>query len=386
MLDESKMMVDSDIRKPIIPGTGWSIRIGRFGEIKNWFRQHRRLIGMHLLAWFLYFTVNNLLVFFSDFRQITPQRTLFTYSLAAILFYGNVYLVVIPLVAKRRAWLIPFYTVGVLLIFMGLRYLLFYFLFPALGYGNEYTQFSTMLTKFLPDSIWVGLQYLLFSYGYWFAINSLALERQKRHMQNDLLRLEKAKTEKELAFLRAQLNPHFMYNTLNFFYSEAISTSPQLADGILSLATMMRTVTELSNKSLISVYNELEHIRNYIQLQRLRFGDQMYLLFEVEGQEHERHLYLPPLVLISLVENIFKYGELADPNHPASIQVRLEENEIHYVSYNLKKEFPTYSQGGVGMQNIDNQLTLLYKEKYKRVIEEQDDTYCVEMHILLTNA
>ncbi|WP_161492703.1 MULTISPECIES: sensor histidine kinase [Spirosoma] len=352
-------------------------------RIRAWFRRYGRPVGFHLLAWLLYFAVNNLLIFFSDIRQVTPQRTIFTYSLVAALFYTNVYGLVKPLVAKRQYWLIPIYTVALLAAFIGLRYLLFYVYFPAVGYPNEYRQFNTMYAKFLPDSLWVGMQYLLFSYGYWFAIHSLALERQKRHIQNDLLRVEKAKSEKELAFLRAQLNPHFMYNTLNFFYSEAIGTSPQLADGILALASMMRTVTELSDKATIPVHNELEHIRNYIQLQRMRFEDRMYLFFDVQGEEYERYLYLPPLVLISLVENLFKHGELADPDHPAHIRIRLEENGIYYSSSNLKKEFPVYSQGGVGMKNIDNQLTSLYKEKYKRVIREEGNVYFVEMYILM---
>jgi sensor histidine kinase YesM len=379
------MMADFEIQKTIIPTPRWSIRTPRLDALQDWFRRNKRAIWRHLLAWVLYIAVNNLLVFFADIRQITPQRTLFTYSLAAALFYSNVYLVVIPLVAKRQYWLLPICTAGLLVIFMGVRYLLFYYLFPALGYTNEYSQFSTMLVKFLPDSVWVGLQYLLFSYGYWFAINSIALERQKRHMQNDLLRLEKAKSDNELAFLQAQLNPHFMYNTLNFFYAEAINTSPQLADGILALATMMRTVTELSSKSMIEVHNELEHIRNYIQLQRMRFDDRIYLTFEVDGEEYERDLYLPPLVLISLVENVFKYGELADPAHPASILIRLSDDEIYYSGQNLKKESPAYYQGGVGMQNIDSQLDLLYKDRYKRTIKNEVDTYSIEIRITLTD-
>ncbi|CCG99255.1 signal transduction histidine kinase, LytS [Fibrella aestuarina BUZ 2] len=383
-LDNAKLSVKIRAVKSIIPGSDWPIRIPHLPRMLAWFQRYGRTILLHLLAWFLHFTVNNLLLFIGDYHQITPQRTLFTYSLAALLFYANTYLVVQPQVARKQYIRLLLYTVVLLAVFIGLRYLLFYYYFPAVGYVNEYSSFSTMFSKFLPDSIWIALQYLLFSYGYWFALDTIRLERQKQRMQHDMLQLEQAKVQSELAFLRVQLNPHFIFNTLNFFYSEALNTSTRLADAIFELATMMRTVMQLSSKSLVTVEHELNYIRHYINLQRLRFGDQMNLELTVEGDELEAHLSILPLILISLIENIFKYGDLSDVNNPATVRIVLDDNSLSYYGNNAKKEFPTYSQGGVGMKNIEKQLTIFYDDMYDLKVQETKNFYAVEIHINFT--
>jgi two-component system, LytTR family, sensor kinase len=370
-----------DLPKSIIPPADRSIRKAPIAVWAAWWNRHRRVVLLHLLAWAIHFIVSNLLLFYADLSIATPQRTLVTYSLVAMLFYANTYWAIGRHIERRQYLRLITYTMVLLLAYIGLRYLIFYIYFPIVGFPNQYSQYSIMLSKFIPDSLYIALQYLFYSYGYWFAIRAVALERQKRVMQTDLLRLEQAQMQSELAFLRVQLNPHFLFNTLNFFYAEAFTASPRLAEGILQLATMMRKVTEFGQKALVPVAHELDYIRHYIDLQQLRFGDQMHLSLTVDGEEFEDELTLPPLILISLIENVFKYGELADPANPAQIRIWLTEHSLAYLGTNLKKEFPAYSQGGVGLSNIDQQLTIHYGNHYSRKITETESHYTVEINI-----
>ncbi len=374
-------MVEIKLLKSIIPRQDWTVRNPFLSDLLQTIRRRRRVILAHTAIWVLYLFFNNLLIYHADLRQVTVLRTLFTYPLVALLFYANAYWVVTPQAVHKQYVRIVLYTVLLLATFVGLRYSLFTLLFPRLGLVSEYSSMSNMFDKFLPDSIWIAFEYLLFSYGYWFAIHTVALERQKQRMQQDLLQLGQAKAQSELAFLRAQLNPHFMFNTLNFFYSEAMTTAPRLANGILDLATMMRAVTELSSKSMVTIQHELDYIHNYMSLQQLRFGSNMHLTLTVEGKEHARYLYLPPLVLISLIENIFKYADLSDAAHPARVSIQLDDDTLHYQSYNLKKETPAYVQGGMGMKNIEDQLRILYGNEYNSVVNDTLTEYSVFINI-----
>ncbi|UFH55063.1 sensor histidine kinase [Spirosoma sp. KNUC1025] len=304
---------------------------------KNPIKVNWKTVLIHVAVWLIYLLINNALLFSSDVAHLYIRQMPFTFSLVAILFYTNTYAIVEPCIRHRQYVRLVLYTILLLIAYILVRYWLFYTFLPALGITTVYSQTFMMINKFLPDSLWLAMQYILFSYGYWFALYSIRLERARRQHDQQLAALQAEKSKAELAFLRAQLNPHFLYNTLNFFFADALMVSPKLADSIMALSQMLRSVSEVSHQSLVPVSQELAYIRSYLKIQQYRFGNQLHVTLCISGEEHENYLRIPPLILISLVENVFKYGDVFDPAIPATLSVTLTDDKISFASTNRKK-------------------------------------------------
>lgn len=347
-------------------------------------RQRWRVVLLHALAWVAYLFFNNFLLIRSGEYYVSLPRMVFTYSLVAVLFYVNVYGIVRPNVSKRRYGRLAWQTLLLIATYGLVRYALYYFFFPLLGISSDYAAYTVMLRDFYLDSLWLVLQYLLLSYGYWFAIHSVAVERNRRLLELNVARLENEKVRAELAFLRAQLNPHFLYNTLNFLFADALKTSPRLAESILMLASMLRAISNLGEQEQVPVARELDYVQNYVALQRLRFGAGLHLRLLVEGRDWADTLFMPPLTLITLVENVFKYGDLADPAAPARIEVWLGPGEVVFQTNNRKKTEPTAEQTGLGLSNVVNQLELLHRGRY--LLEKQEDSEYFALKLRIRSA
>lgn len=348
-----------------------------------------KLISIHVAVWLIYLFVNNILLNLDGSLGKVLQRTLITYSFVAILFYINAYYIVDVFFHKKQYWRFAGATLLLLVGYALARYAVFYWVFPILNISTNYTEVSLLSRKFSLDSAWIALQYLLFSYGYWFGFNKIRLEREQRIISERLLEVENERTKAELLFLKAQLNPHFLFNTFNFFYSEAIKYSDKLADAILLLTEMMRTVTEVGKEDMIPLKKEIGYIENYLQIQQYRFSNKLCIDLEIEGAEHLDYAFIPPLLFISVVENMFKYGDLHDPEHPAAIQYVVGENTLYFYAYNRKKHDTPLARGmpvpsgGLGLVNIQHQLEIIFGEHHTFTITNEENDFSVE--IVLTN-
>lgn len=352
-------------------------------------RSKFKLILIHVAVWLIYLLVNNILLNLDGSLSKVLQRTVITYSFVAVLFYVNAYYVVDIFFNKKQYWRFACATLLLLFGYALARYAVFYWVFPALNISTYYKEVSLLSSKFSLDSAWIALQYLLFSYGYWFGFNKIRLEREQRIISEKLLAAENERTKAELMFLKAQLNPHFLFNTFNFFYSEAINYSDKLANAILLLTEMMRTVTEVGKEDMIPLKKEIGYIENYIQIQQYRFSNKLCIELEIEGVEHLEYAFIPPLLFISVVENMFKYGDLHDPEHPAAIQYVVGENSLYFYAYNRKKaesaltkKMPVPS-GGLGLANIQHQLAIIFGDTHTFTISNEEVDFSVE--IVLTN-
>lgn len=350
-------------------------------QFHAWFRYRGKTALIHVCVWLFYLLFNNILLFINELRQFELGQMLCTYALVALLFYTNVYAIVIPCMNKKQYLKLGICTFLLIGGYILIRYALFNFVFPWLHIIDTYKRNYVMMEQFLPDSIWLACQYLLFSYGYWFALRSIQLERHKRQIEQEVAMLERERAQAELAFLRTQLNPHFLYNTLNFFFSDALQVSPRLADSIMALSTMLRNVTELGKQSVVPVGQELDYIRNYIKLQWYRFGEQLHVHLLISGEEYEDQVMIPPLLFISLVENIFKYGDIHNSALPARIQIQLSDTQICFCSENAKKTTPNYTQGGLGLKNIENQLKIMYKDNFLFEVTEESNIFYVNLSL-----
>ncbi|WP_338874460.1 histidine kinase [Spirosoma sp. SC4-14] len=194
---------------------------------------------------------------------------------------------------------------------------------------------------------------------------------------------EREKLNTELSYLKAQINPHFLFNTLNTIYSLAIEQSDRTPEAITQLSSLMRYVIQDATLNQVPLGKELEHISHYVALQKLRLDNTVRVDFSVEG--FANGLQIAPLILISFVENAFKYG--VNPSEDAYIQIALsvEKTTLYCHVYNKKVHISqdTISTSGIGLSNTQARLSLVYPDKHQLLIRDEPNDFTVDLYLTL---
>ena len=192
-----------------------------------------------------------------------------------------------------------------------------------------------------------------------------------------LKQTEKEKLRTELSYLKAQINPHFLFNILNSIYALTIERSDKAPDAVTKLSGMMRYVLDESGKEMVSLDQELDYIRNYIALQEFRFGSTIRLDYHID--DAPASLNIAPLIPIPFIENAFKHG--VNPEEDAEIQIRLAiaATDLHLEVYNKKVHVrhTTDDHSGLGIANARQRLSLLYPHRHTLRIEDNKDDFRV---------
>jgi hypothetical protein len=212
------------------------------------------------------------------------------------------------------------------------------------------------------------------------AVCFFSLVRQSNYR---LKQTEKEKLSSELQYLRAQINPHFLFNTLNSIYSLAIEKSEYTSTAVVKLSGMMRYVISETDHDFVSLEKEISYISDYIELQKIRIDSTTEVSFKTSGIESEKKI--APLILIPFIENAFKYG--VSPEEKSRIYVRIDifGNEISMNVENDKVYSPVDSEekSGMGIENSKMRLQLLYPARHTLTIKENDHEFVVNLTIQL---
>ena len=194
---------------------------------------------------------------------------------------------------------------------------------------------------------------------------------------------EKEKLAAELSYLRTQINPHFLFNTLNGIYSMTIDKAPQAAEMVDKLAEMMRYTLKEAHFEYIPLNDEINHITNYIELQKLRFDKSVKLTFNYKGNflEHQ----IAPLLLIPFIENAFKHGVNSEQESEIIIQIDMLNDDLKLFVYNKKVEVDKLfnEKSGLGIINTQSRLNLIYFQKHTLTIIDIADNYSILLKIKL---
>jgi LytS/YehU family sensor histidine kinase len=193
--------------------------------------------------------------------------------------------------------------------------------------------------------------------------------------------LEKQNKNNELALLRSQINPHFLFNTLNNIHSFVYRDQDKTAFGIIKLSEIMRYMLNEANVDKVPLEKEIDYIKNYIELQKLRLKDPEFVEFKIEGDVFGKEI--PPMLLISFVENAFKHGRKNSPAPGISIILKSFENSLTFEASNyITKSSEKFSEeSGFGLKNLRRRLELIYGKKYNLEITEDKEKYFVKLFI-----
>ncbi len=341
-------------------------------------QRHKKLL-LHLAFWSVYASLFLYTISFGrdgepNWGRILSDGSFHVLSLLGV-SYLNYFFFLPRLIRDRR--------IGLYLLTFGPVFLAFSYLFLQ---GKQ-----LILAYYFPDSGWMfsprfAVNVIMSGF---FAVSCVGLlkfvedyfelEARSRELENQQL-------TSELQFLKAQINPHFLFNTLNNLYYLAINESSRTPEVIAKLSGMMRYMLYDSNHPLVPLAREIEYIENYLSLERLRLDDRVPITFEVAGQVEG--VRIAPLILITFLENAFKHGVSGSAEGDVFITVRLdvEAGSCHYRVTNSKLAEGSKTlneKSGIGLQNVRRRLELSYPDRYRLHTDETEDRYRVDLQLQL---
>ncbi|WP_183575366.1 sensor histidine kinase [Mucilaginibacter sp. X5P1] len=250
------------------------------------------------------------------------------------------------------------------------------------GVGLYFKQYVLMHEKghiigfwqYFVGTVFTSLIFLFLSIVLKITTDWFVNERVQRDLENQRL-------SAELSFLKSQINPHFLFNSLNSIYSLAYQRSETTPEAILKLSEIMRYMLYECNDNKVLLTKELQYLQNYIDLQKIRFGKKSYIDFKVTGQVDGQQIV--PLLLIAFIENAFKHGVVNDPLSPIHLLIDVNEDHLHFYIQNKKHNNNRDLMGGIGLNNVKRRLDLLYPGKYSLTINNEEQTYTSELSLVL---
>jgi len=339
--------------------------------------KNKAALIIHAVFWLFLLTVYIIGLIVSE-EKMTAYQIMVQYGYYALInvsiFYINYTLLIPQLVKNRKKYGIYILSISLLIVFMTAVKTVIAVLNPGiiLSQINMRTHQEEMrsLGNYAARAIFASGFFIVMSSLIKFAVDWFGNERIQRNLESE-------KKDMELQFLKSQLNPHFLFNSLNNIYSLAYQKSDKTADAILKLSEIMRYMIYESNDSWVELSKEIEYVKSFIELQKLRFKDGAAVEFTLNGEIDGQHIV--PLILISFVENAFKHGVANDHNDPIKINIIANQKILHFSITNKKNTHNKDEMGGVGLNNVERRLQLLYPDRYKLNIVNSATHYTSEL-------
>ncbi|RNL52418.1 sensor histidine kinase [Pedobacter jejuensis] len=316
----------------------------------------------HFIGWAAFLFYEIVIVGFYTGKFGAIGAYIFHYFINISIFYiHSLYVLRYGMKNPRQIiWKVPLFLILEVSIYLLIIYL-------AYVYVNQYTHIinsnqPVINLQFFLGGLFRAVYFITFGTGYYFLI-TFNKERKKtegleKQRLNNIIQLAKS----ENAYLRAQIQPHLLFNTLDFIYQNARENSPIAAETIIALSGMMRYAVDSKHKEeFIELGDEIEQVENLINLHQLMANHSLHLRFYYDDEiKHERII---PMILITLVENIFKHGDLTKP---AEITLTLSEMQIVIETKNSVKQISTsIKRNRTGLENINKRLEYTYGSKAK---------------------
>ncbi|MNK74825.1 Sensor histidine kinase YpdA [compost metagenome] len=323
-----------------------------------------KTIAIHILCWVL------VLGYFYGGAVIegtTLRQSAFTISMnfIQIMEFYICYLWVYPRFLKKGKTLQL--IGGILLtiaIFTASRYLIEEVLYLKWFGFHNYAE-GTTAWHYISDNIYWSLAFIVVPAAVYGIEKSFLAERMNLKLKDEVVKAE-------LSFLKSQINPHFLYNTLNYVYSLAIPVSDKLANAVLRLSDLMRYTLNDSPDGKVNLDKEVGYLESYVELFKMRFEPNFYVTFTTEGIGDQK---IAALILIPFVENAFKHGVVNDEAQPVRIKLKVQQKRLSFEVSNKISHAQKDHSSGVGMVNVHRRLDLIYPDKHELLVSNNGNTY-----------
>jgi len=333
---------------------------------------------IHVLFWTLFVLVGS---FVFSYHQNFPysfylMNFLVHLPVFIIFTYGVVYYLVPAFLLSHRYWkffifLIAATVIASLVRILISRYVYYYLLIPEILYPKEWISFDI----FFLNLFWILGPAIIFAmfkyYKNWMNIQALASEAESQRLAS------------ELQLLKAQLNPHFLFNTFNNLYVLALQKSDKTPAIISKMSNLFHYILYECNAVEVPVLKEIKLIDDYIQLEQLRYSDRLSIIFEKDIMNSE--CLIPPMLLYTFVENCFKHGCSPDPDSPwIKLRIGVSHNNFSFEASNsipLTLRNDNEIKSGIGLTNIKRRLELIYPNNHQLELHKENGMFSIRLII-----
>lgn len=259
--------------------------------------------------------------------------------------------------------------IGLIAGFILLRYLLEQIILPRF-FGISNYPLNVKFQYYAFDNLYYAIVYIILGILIFLFDNQLIAQKKEATLKQE-------RTNTELAFLRSQVSPHFLFNSLNNIYALSVHHPEKAPDAILTLSDLTRYML-YEKQEKVSIEKEWQYLKSFISLQQLRYVNSLHIQMSAEGNLENQ---IEPYLLIPFVENAFKHGVVDNENKPVLIQLKSAENYIEFIVENYTATQQKDKDGGIGLENVRRRLALLYPGKHEFYVEDGDVTFKVYLKI-----
>lgn len=336
----------------------------------NFFLAKHRALLLHLTFWVLYVTYR-----YYDIAEFTGWKLAIAYvgiplSFNLAVSYSH-YILLLPVwLTRKQVW--RYITLTILLVgfFSAFRILTENQIYPLIVKNSEY--YKTVKLSRIISTIWDALGFMLFTGMIRFTIDRFDLESKQKQLQNE-------KLTAELNYLKAQINPHFLFNTLHNLNYLVYAKSDSATEVIIKLSNIMRYMIYDASKASVQLTKELDYLHDYIHLESIRLTHAFDLSFDKQGDYQQ--VEIAPLLMITLLENAFKHGVRdTDKKSWIKMELRVDSQVIFFqVSNQILAADPTKLRSGFGLDNLRKRLELSYPNRHDLKISQDSQIYTVQL-------
>lgn len=338
----------------------------------------------HLLFWVIvYFFYNYFLGYGSNNTNYVNRFSLFLMPVTICISYYFLYFLIPKYLLTKKQALFLLYSIYT---FIVSAYLIILSILYALVFLIDLNSDETSpLTKTLPFII-LGVYFVVFMV----IIFGLVLHNYKSIVKNEdlkskFLQAQLQLKEQELKFLKMQIHPHFLFNSLNTIYGFALKKKNETPEMILKLSNLLDYILYQVKKPKVNLKEEVDHINEYIELEKMRFRDTLDV--EFKSQISDEYVQIPPMLLIPFVENAFKHGNIVNGFLSVKVEVCMSNGKLDFnIKNTVLNNDKSDGGNGIGLKNIQKRLHLLYEDNYDLKIEKKDNWFKVNLKFDNINA
>ena len=350
------------------------------------FKQYHKLnflleIVIHFIFWItVYYFYNYFLGYGSLNTAYVNNFSLFLMPVTISISYFFYFFLIPNYLLKKKQGLFFLYTIYTFIIS-------FFFIVLSILYGLVFSE-KFKLNDYTPITkgvifIILGIYFIVFIViTITLLIHNYKSTLKSEDLKNKFLQTQLQLKEQELKFLKMQIHPHFLFNTLNTLYGFALKKSDDAPDMILKLSNLLDYILYQVDKPSVLLSDEIKHIENYIALEKMRFQESLEVNFTKEL--HVENIEVAPMLLLPFIENSFKHGVQINDILKVDVFLKTSNNQLDFTVKNTAKKH-VQTKSGIGLDNIKKRLKMLFNTNHTLNILQEENTFNVELKIPLKN-
>lgn len=337
--------------------------------------------AIHILFWIgVYFFYTYFLGYGTNNTAYINKFSLFLMPITICTGYFFLFFLIPKYLLQKKQGLFILYTIYTFIVSS-------FFIILSILYGLVFSYDLTVneaspLTKTIPFIVFGIYFVVLVVIMLGLVMHNYKSALKSEDLKNKFLQTQLQLKEQELKFLKMQIHPHFLFNTLNTLYGFALKKSDNAPDMILKLSNLLDYILYQVEKPRVLLSNEIQHIEDYIALEKMRFQENLQVKFDKEI--HDSLIQIAPMILLPFVENAFKHGKYINGKLSVSINLKISDNSLYFNIENSAQK-ATNIKKGIGLENIKKRLEMLYHKSFILRTDQTDTMYIVHLKIPLKN-